>query len=321
MLEVGDGMAEVWASGGDDRLGGDDFTECIVKWIRDGFCRSEGIDPDRDPAMLARVRLAAETAKRELSEHLSAQIRIPCGTTPSGKPLFAEQTLSRAVFNELTAPLRDRARELVWSVLNSTGLSPDGIRHVVFVGGGSCMPAMRDTLRQALGRDVFQPERPEECTARGAAVQAGVLSGDVKNVLLLEATTHSLGIETAGGVCTWLIPSNASYPITNTQSFSTAEDNQTTVEIHVLEGESDKAADNTSLGRFRITGIPPAAKGVPKIEVSFEIDQNGVIGVRAKDSGTGTERRLPPLDRPGFSKEQLQKAAAAIEQIAAGWTD
>ena len=316
---AGDGVAEVLASAGDTGLGGDQFTECIVNWMLDQFLQAEKIDLSKNPESLARVRQAAETAKKDLSELQWTRIFIPSIAVREGQVLHLEQTLTRSVFHQASAFLRERARGMLQDVVGDAGLSPMDIEQVFFVGGGSRMPAMQDTIRQILGKDLQPVESPEDAVARGAAVQAGVLNGDVKNVLLLETTAHSLGIETAGGVFTKMIPRNTTYPTARNQTFSTLADNQASIDIHLLEGEREKASENESFGHFQIRNIPPAAKGVPRFDVSVGIDGNGVLSVTVKDGATGACRELTAEDRKGLREEQIRAGISQVEQIASAW--
>ncbi len=315
----GQDIVEVVTSGGSTRLGGRDFTDRIARWIRDSLKSDENFDLSGDPIVVARVWEAAETAKKELSGHMSTQVFIPSITFREGQPLHFDRTLTRAEFNEMTAPLREEAGELVQSALRDAEGLAGKIERLFFVGGGSRMPAMRDTVRQILGMDIDPVVQPDECVALGAAIQSGILTGDVTDELLLDATVHSVGIETPGDVFTEMIHRNSTIPIRAAQTFSTSADNQITIDIHVLEGESEKASTNETLGRYRITDIPPAAKGEARIDVSFLIDANGRIHISAKDTGTDTMRPVTTLNAGAISEEQIQKGAEMVEQIAAEW--
>lgn len=315
----GDGVVEVISSDGDALLGGNDFTDCIADWIVNQFRQEEKLDLSQDPTAMARVWEAAETAKKDLSVLMSVQISIPYAAMREGQPLCFDRMLTRAAFNEMTASLREKADNLIRSVLNGSGFSPKDIDRVVFVGGGSRMPAMQDTLRKIMGKSIWHVNNPEECTVCGAAIMGGILNGDVKDTILLDVTAHSLGIETAGGVCTTMIERNSTFPAGRKQSFSTSADNQTTLDIHLLEGEHEKAADNETIGRFQIRDIPIAFKGVPNIEVEFVVDANGIVSVYAEDVGRGKKRRLTPLDQTAAGEELIEKSAAMVEQAAESW--
>ena len=321
VTEFTDGVAEVLASGGSTTLGGNDFTECIARWILSRFRLDTGIDLKNDPVALARVYSAAETAKKQLSELTSAQITIPCAGIREGQPLHFDETLTRSEFEEMTLFLRERARGLILGVLYDAKLSPNDLQRVVFVGGGSRIPSMKNMVLQVTGREITKIARPEECAACGAAILGGVRHGDIRDVLLLDVTPFSLGIETAGGVFTKLIPRDTTIPIKKAQVFSTFEDNQVAVDVHVLEGEGVQAAENETIGSFRISGIPPAKRGVPLIEVTFDVDQNGVFSMHAKDVATGKEQRLEQLDRPAGTEERVQRGTALVNEAASRWGD
>lgn len=312
---------EVLASGGDSKLGGKDFTDAIVYWILNRFLKEEGVELGKDPVTLARVQEAAETAKKDLSGNLSTQIFIPYIAMRDGKPLHLDYTLTRAEFNESTKILRERAGSLIQGVMNDAGVLAEGLKRVILTGGGSRIPAMRDTVRQVLKKEISLVDRSDDSPVKGAALLGGVLHGDIGSIVLLEVISHSFGIETAGNVCTKLIDRNTTYPAKRIQTFSTAADNQVSVDVHLLEGDSEKASENETVGKFRITDIPPAAKGVPQIEVTFDIDANGTIGVSAKDLGTGKECRLTSLDRTKASEDLIKSGANLIEKIADTWME
>ena len=292
VLEIGDGVIEVLATAGNNRLGGDDFDKCITDYMVAEFKKAEGIDLSNDKVAMQRLREAAEKAKIELSGVTSSNINLPYITADATGPKHLDMTLTRAKFNELTHHLVEKTVGPVKQALSDAGLQPSELSKVLLVGGSSRIPAVQEEVKRLTGKDGFKGINPDECVALGAAIQGGVLSGDVEGIVLVDVTPLSLGIETLGGVCTKLIDRNTSIPTRKSQIFSTAADNQTSVEINVLQGEREMAAYNKSLGRFHLDGIAPARRGVPQIEVSFDIDANGIVNVSAKDLGTGKEQHI-----------------------------
>src|ERR671914_622095 len=292
VLEIGDGVFEVKSTAGDNHLGGDNFDKAIVDWLVAEFRREQAIDLASDPMALQRLYEAAEKAKIELSSSQETQINLPFITAVESVPKHLNQRLTRSKLNELTADLLDRVVGPTKQAIEDSGVGKDGIQHVVLVGGMTRMPAVQEKVKELTGKDPHRGVNPDEVVAVGAAIQAGVLAGDVKDVLLLDVTPLTLGIETKGGVMTKLIERNTTIPTRKSEIFSTAEDNQPSVEIHVLQGEREMAQYNKSLGKFQLTGIPPAPRGVPQIEVTFDIDANGILNVSAKDLGTGKERKI-----------------------------
>ena len=317
VLEVGDGVIEVLATAGNNRLGGDDFDECIMKYLVGEFKKAEGIDLSQDKVAMQRLKEAAEKAKIELSGVTTSNINLPYITADATGPKHLDVTLSRAKFNELTAHLVEATAGPVRQALSDAGLSGSDISKVLLVGGSSRIPAVQDMVKRLTGKDGDKGINPDECVALGAALQGGVLTGDVKDLLLLDVTPLSLGIETMGGVCTRLIERNTTIPAKKSQIFSTAADNQTSVEVNVLQGEREMAAANKSLGRFHLDGIAPARRGVPQIEVTFDIDANGIVNVSAKDLGTGKEQHITITSSSNMSKEDIDKAVKEAEQYAA----
>ena len=317
ILEIDDGVIEVLATAGNNRLGGDDFDECVMKYLVSEFKKSEGVDLSNDKVAMQRLKEAAEKAKIELSGVMSSNINLPYITADATGPKHLDVTLSRAKFNELTGHLVEATMEPVRQAMSDAGLKPSDLAKVLMVGGSSRIPAVADAVKAFTGSEPFKGINPDECVALGAALQAGVLTGDVKGLLLLDVTPLSLGIETMGGVCTRLIERNTTIPVKKSQIFSTAADNQTSVEVNVLQGEREMAAANKSLGRFHLDGIAPARRGVPQIEVTFDIDANGIVNVSAKDLGTGTEQHITITSSSNMSKEDIEKAVKEAEQFAA----
>ena len=317
VLEIGDGVIEVLATAGNNRLGGDDFDACITKYLVDEFKKAEGIDLSADKVAMQRLREAAEKAKIELSGVTTSNINLPYITADATGPKHLDVTLTRAKFNELTHHLVEKTMGPVKQALSDSGLNASDISKVLMVGGSSRIPAVQEMVKQLTGKDGFKGINPDDCVAIGAAIQGGVLAGDVKGVLLLDVTPLSLGLETLGGVCTRLIERNTTIPTKKSQIFSTAADNQTAVEINVLQGEREMANDNKSLGRFNLDGIAPARRGVPQIEVTFDIDANGIVNVSAKDLGTGKEQHITITSSTNMSKEDIDKAVKDAEMFAA----
>ena len=317
VLEIGDGVIEVLATAGNNRLGGDDFDACITKYLVDEFKKTEGIDLSGDKVAMQRLREAAEKAKIELSGVTTSNINLPYITADATGPKHLDVTLSRAKFNELTHHLVEKTVGPVKQALSDSGLTASDISKVLMVGGSSRIPAVQEMVKQLTGKEGFKGINPDECVAIGAAIQGGVLAGDVKGVLLLDVTPLSLGIETLGGVCTRLIERNTTIPTKKSQIFSTAADNQTAVEINVLQGEREMAQYNKSLGRFNLDGIAPARRGTPQIEVTFDIDANGIVNVSAKDLGTGKEQHITITSSTNMSKEDIDKAVKDAEMYAA----
>ncbi len=317
VLEIGDGVIEVLATAGNNRLGGDDFDACITKYLVDEFKKAEGVDLSGDKVAMQRLREAAEKAKIELSGVTTSNINLPYITADANGPKHLDVTLTRAKFNELTHHLVEKTMGPVKQALSDSGLQPSEISKVLLVGGSSRIPAVQEAVKNFTGSEPFKGINPDECVAMGAALQAGVLTGDVKGLLLLDVTPLSLGIETMGGVCTKLIDRNTTIPVKKSQIFSTAADNQTSVEVNVLQGEREMAAANKSLGRFHLDGIAPARRGVPQIEVTFDIDANGIVNVSAKDLGTGKEQHITITSSTNMSKEDIDKAVKEAEMYAA----
>ena len=317
ILEIDDGVIEVLATAGNNRLGGDDFDQCVMKYLVSEFKRTDGIDLSGDKVAMQRLKEAAEKAKIELSGVTTSNINLPYITADATGPKHLDVTLTRAKFNELTGHLVDATMGPVRQAMSDAGLKPSDLAKVLMVGGSSRIPAVVEAVKNFTGSDPFKGINPDECVAMGAALQAGVLTGDVKGLLLLDVTPLYLGIETMGGVCTRLIERNTTIPVKKSQIFSTAADNQTSVEVNVLQGEREMAAANKSLGRFHLDGIAPARRGVPQIEVTFDIDANGIVNVSAKDLGTGTEQHITITSSSNMSKEDIERAVKEAEQYAA----
>ena len=317
ILDIDDGVIEVLATAGNNRLGGDDFDECVMKYLASEFKKTEGIDLTGDKVAMQRLKEAAEKAKIELSGVTTSNVNLPYITADATGPKHLDVTLTRAKFNELTAHLVEATMGPVRQAMSDAGLKGGDISKVLLVGGSSRIPAVQEAVKNITGKDGFKGINPDECVAMGAALQAGVLTGDVKGLLLLDVTPLSLGIETMGGVCTRLIERNTTIPAKKSQIFSTAADNQTSVEVNVLQGEREMAAANKSLGRFHLDGIAPARRGVPQIEVTFDIDANGIVNVSAKDLGTGKEQHITITSSSNMSKEDIERAVKEAEQYAA----
>ena len=317
VLEIGDGVIEVLATAGNNRLGGDDFDQCITNYLVEEFKKSDGIDLSGDRVAMQRLKEAAEKAKIELSGVTSTNINLPYITADATGPKHLDVTLTRAKFNELTAHLVEKTAGPVRQAMSDAGITASDLTKVLLVGGSSRVPAVQEMVKKLTGKDGFKGINPDECVADGAAIQGGVLGGDVEGILLLDVTPLSLGIETLGGVCTKLIERNTTIPTKKSQVFSTAADNQTSVEVNVLQGEREMAAYNKSLGRFQLDGIAPARRGVPQIEVTFDIDANGIVNVSAKDLGTGKEQHITITSSTNMSKEDVEKAVREAEQYAA----
>ncbi|WP_282059005.1 molecular chaperone DnaK [Bacillus pumilus] len=316
VLELGDGVFEVRSTAGDNRLGGDDFDQVIIDHLVAEFKKENGIDLSKDKMALQRLKDAAEKAKKDLSGVSSSQISLPFITAGDAGPLHLELTLTRAKFEELSADLVERTMTPVRQSLKDAGLSANEIDKVILVGGSTRIPAVQEAIKKETGKEPHKGVNPDEVVALGAAIQGGVITGDVKDVVLLDVTPLSLGIETMGGVFTKLIERNTTIPTSKSQVFSTAADNQTAVDIHVLQGERPMAADNKTLGRFQLTDIPPAPRGVPQIEVSFDIDKNGIVNVRAKDMGTGKEQNITIKSSSGLSDDEIEKMVKEAEENA-----
>lgn len=317
IIEMGDGVQEVLATAGNNRLGGDDFDQKIVNWMIDGFKKETGVDLSADKMAVQRLREAAEKSKIELSGSTTSNINLPFITADATGPKHLDMTLTRAEFNKLTESLVDATMGPVQQALKDSGLSASQIDKVLLVGGSSRIPAVQDAVKKVMGKEPFKGINPDECVAMGAALQGGVLGGEVKGLLLLDVTPLSLGVETMGGVMTRVIDRNTTIPTKKSQVFSTAVDNQPSVEVHVLQGEREFAKDNKTLGVFHLDGIAPARRGVPQIEVTFDIDANGIVNVSAKDLGTGREQAITITSNTNMSKEDVEKAVKEAEQYAA----
>ncbi len=316
LLEISDGVFEVLATAGNNKLGGDDFDQRIIDWMIDEFKKENGVDLRGDKMVGQRLKEAAEKAKIELSGMTTTEINLPFLTATAAGPLHFTATLTRAKFNELTADLVDATMNPTKQVLSDAGLRPAQIDKVLLVGGSTRIPAVQDAVKNFIGKDPFKGINPDECVAIGAAIQGGVLGGEVKDLLLLDVTPLSLGIETLGGVFNKIIVRNTTIPVKKSQVYTTADNNQTQVEIHILQGERQMASGNTTLGRFILDGIPPAPRGVPQIEVTFDIDANGIVNVTAKDKGTGREQHITITSSTNMSQDDIDRAVAEAEKFA-----
>ena len=317
IIEMGDGVQEVLATAGNNKLGGDDFDQRIIDWMVSSFKQEQGVDLSNDNMAMQRLKEAAEKAKIELSNVTTSQINLPFITADANGPKHLDMTLTRAKFNELTADLVEKTMGPVRQALSDSGLSPNDLNKVLLVGGSSRIPAVQEAVKNIMGKEGFKGINPDECVAIGASIQGGVLGGEVKGLLLLDVTPLSLGIETLGGVCTKMIERNTTIPTKKSQIYSTAADGQTSVEIHILQGEREFAKDNKSLGMFHLDGIAPAPRGVPQIEVTFDIDANGIVHVSAKDLGTGKEQQITITSSTNMSKEDIDKAVKEAQAYAA----
>ena len=316
ILELGDGVFEVLATNGDTRLGGDDFDEVLLNYLADNFAREHGVDLRADKMALQRLKEAAEKAKKELSGSQTANINLPFITVTADGPLHMNEDITRAKFDQLTEHLVQRTIEPMNKAMRDAGVTTADIAKVILVGGSTRIPAVQEAVKRVTGKEPFKGINPDECVAVGAAIQAGVLTGEVHDVLLLDVTPLSLSIETLGGVATRLIERNTTIPTKKSQIFSTAADNQTAVDIHVMQGEREMAAGNTTLGRFQLTGIAPAPRGIPQIEVTFDIDANGIVNVSAKDMGTGKEQRITITSSTNLSEEEINRKVKEAEAYA-----
>ena len=316
ILEVGDGVFEVLATRGNNKLGGDDFDQRIINYIADNFKKENGVDLTQDKMSLQRLKEAAEKAKKELSTTMTTNINLPFISATAAGPLHLNMDLTRAKFNELTHDLVEKTTEPVRSAIKDAGINASEIDKVLLVGGSTRIPAVQEDVKQIIGKDPQKDINPDECVAIGASIQGGVLTGEVKDLLLLDVTPLSLGLETLGGVTTRLIERNTTIPTKKSQIFTTAADSQTSVDIHVLQGEREMAADNTTLGRFQLEGIAPAPRGIPQIEVTFDIDANGIVNVSAKDLGTGKEQKITITASSNLSKDDIDKKVKEAEEFA-----
>ncbi|NLV76006.1 MAG: molecular chaperone DnaK [Tissierellia bacterium] len=316
ILEIGDGVFEVLATRGNNHLGGDDFDQALIDYVAEEFKKEHGIDLREDNMSLQRLKEAAEKAKKELSSTMSTNINLPFITATASGPLHLNMDITRAKFEELTSHLVEKTMEPIRLALKDAGLKPNDIEKVILVGGSTRIPAVQEAVKKLIGKEPQKDINPDECVAIGAAIQGGVLSGEVKDLLLLDVTPLSLGIETLGGVTTRLIERNTTIPTRKSQIFTTAADNQTSVDIHVVQGEREMARDNTTLGRFQLTGIPPAPRGVPQIEVTFDIDANGIVNVTAKDLGTGKEQKITITASTNLTEEEIEQKVKEAEKFA-----
>ena len=317
ILELGDGVFEVLATNGNNKLGGDDFDEAVLNFMADSFAKENGVDLRNDKMAMQRLKEAAEKAKKELSSAQTTNINLPFITVNENGPLHMNMDLTRAKFDQLTADLVNKTIEPMKKAMADAGVSNSDLSKVILVGGSTRIPAVQDAVKKITGKEPFKGINPDECVAIGAAIQAGVLTGEVNDVLLLDVTPLSLSIETLGGVATKLIERNTTIPTKKSQVFSTAADNQTAVDIHVMQGEREMASGNTTLGRFQLTGIPPAPRGIPQIEVTFDIDANGIVNVSAKDMGTGKEQSITITSSTKLSDDEIQAKVKEAEQYAA----
>ena len=317
ILDIGDGVFEVLATNGDTMLGGDDFDNCLMNFMADSFAKENGIDLRQDRMALQRLKEAAEKAKKELSSSQTTNVNLPFITVKDGSPLHLNMDITRAKFDQLTQHLVQRTIEPMKKAMADAKVTMNDINKVILVGGSTRIPAVQEAVKNVTGKEPFKGINPDECVAVGAAIQAGVLTGEVRDVLLLDVTPLSLSIETLGGVATRLIERNTTIPVKKSQIFSTAADNQPAVDIHVMQGEREMAADNITLGRFQLTGIPPAPRGIPQIEVTFNIDANGIVNVSAKDLGTGKEQSITITSSTKLSDDEIKQKVAEAEQFAA----
>lgn len=316
ILELGDGVFEVLATNGDTRLGGDDFDEAVLNFMADSFAKENGVDLRNDKMAMQRLKEAAEKAKKELSSAQTTNVNLPFITVNEAGPLHMNMDITRAKFEQLTANLVERTIEPMKKAMQDAGVTNNDIAKVILVGGSTRIPAVQEAVKRVTGKEPFKGINPDECVALGAAIQAGVLTGEVNDVLLLDVTPLSLSIETLGGVATKLIERNTTIPTKKSQIFSTAADNQTAVDIHVMQGEREMAAGNITLGRFQLTGIPPAPRGIPQIEVTFDIDANGIVNVSAKDLGTGKQQRITITSNTKLSEDEINAKVKEAEQYA-----